>query len=267
VFENKGIELGIDATLIRSAGLTWDVGAAISTLQSEAVDLGDPDANIYGGSAGRVITGSPVPVIRGDLILNPNAIGVPAEYEKNHLFGPNYPTLVFAPSMNITFAGGVSLSMRGEYRGGAYIRNDSGRWTVLIGSTDYGPCIPAQRMIDAGQFDQMTAIERATCWQNELNAKTQAFVNPTDFFKLREVSLRIPLDFVVPERYSATLTFSGANIWRWVKPCGNGTMGSGTADCFREFDPEQQRFNELTTQIWAQPSPPRMLTTSLRLRL
>ncbi len=250
--ENKGLELAVNATLIQSAGLTWEVGAAVSTLHSKALDLGNPDANLGASSAGRVITGEPVPVIRGDLILNPDAIG-PADIEKNHLFGPNYPTLVLAPRTQLSLPGGITLSARGEYRAGNWIRNEGGRWGMLIGSTNYGPCIEAQRMIDAGQFDQMTALERATCWQDELNAKT--FIYPADFFRLREVSIRIPLDRLVSENQSASLTLSAGNLYRWTK------------EEFREFDPEQQRDNEITTQMWAQPSPPMIFTSSLRIRL
>ena len=250
--ENKGLELSVNATLIQTASLTWDVGAAVSTLNSKAVDLGNPDANLGASSAGRVITGEPVPVIRGNLILNPDAIG-PAEIERNHLFGPNYPPLVVAPHTSLSLPGGITFSARGEYRGGHWIRNEGGRWAMLIGTTQYGPCIEAQRMIDAGQIDQMTALERATCWQEELDALT--FIYPADFFRLRELSARIPLDFLVPESYSASLTLSAGNLYRWTK------------DEFREFDPEQQRDNEITTQMWAQPSPPRIFTSSLRIRL
>ena len=125
---------------------------------------------------------------------------------------------------------------------------------MLIGSTDYGPCIEAQRVIETGDVSSLTALERVICNQDDLDGQA-GFIYPTDFFKLREVSIRIPLDFLIPESYSATLTLAGSNLYRWTK------------DEFREFDPEQQRSNELTTQIWAQPSPPRMFTSSIRIRL
>ena len=251
--QNKGIELMASVNPVRGS-VNWEIGANLSTLHSLALDIGGPNVVLSaGGGGGSLVEGQPVPVVRGNFVTNPDEIGAP-NVVSGHLYGPNAPTFVLAPFTSLTFAGGVSVTARAEYRSGGWIRNGGGRWAMLIGSTDYGPCIEAQRVIETGDVSSLTALERVICNQDDLDGQA-GFIYPTDFFKLREVSIRIPLDFIIPESYSASLTLAGGNLWRWTK------------DEFREFDPEQQRSNELTTQIWAQPSPPRMFTSSIRIRL
>ena len=64
-------------------------------------------------------------------------------------------------------------------------------------------------------LSQLTVRERLTCIQ--ANVRSDMFIFPADFFKLRDVSLRIPLGKAIPGTRSSTFVMSAANWFRWKK--------------------------------------------------
>jgi hypothetical protein len=81
------------------------------------------------------------------------------------------------------------------------------------------------------------------------------FYYPADFFKLREVSVQLPLEEFIPGVSQASLTLSGRNLYRWLN------------EDFWNWDPEQIGWegpNSSVASMWEQPSPPKMFTASVR---
>ena len=242
-FTNQGIELTLNAAPIRSADWGWDVGVHLSTNKSEAVDLGGIPAFSVGGG-GWVIEGEPVPVMHGDGVRNGHVSGKPLSdcglpeavadqtlpcIDQDFTYGPNQPTLTWSPSTTVRMPRGISVSARGEFRGGHYMTDGMtggsvGRsawmpqcWDYYVSpydgpSENFAPPDPARHSLELKP--ETPARKWAQCTPttaNNLHATRKA-----DFFRLRTVNAQIPVDFVFPDRVStAVLTLSANNVWSW----------------------------------------------------
>ncbi len=212
--QNNGIELNVDATAVNGATFGWDLGVAVTTNHSKVLSLGGAPAFSLGSDAW-IVEGQPVPVMRGDYIANPDAIAAPV-VEHDHVFGPNQPTLTVMPSTTIRLPKGITLSARGEYRGGMYEGEELTQGSVSR-SSQWPICWPYYQ--DPGNSialkDNTPALWRARCTPKLVQGSYT--IVKADFFKLRNVSLQLPVDFAFPDRVSnATLTLSLDNSYRWV---------------------------------------------------
>ena len=123
---NRGMELGVNATLIDANDFGLDIGSNISTNNSIVLSLGDTATGEYavpfdigGDGGGWVEEGFPIAAARGNLLTNPDAIADPI-FVVDTVIGPSQPTFVFNPSVTIRLPYGIQFSARGEYQAGAY---------------------------------------------------------------------------------------------------------------------------------------------------
>jgi hypothetical protein len=72
--------------------------------------------------------------------------------------------------------------------------------------------------------DGLTARQRVECIQDNTDSDYMFFKG--DFFKLRDVTLRLPMEWAIPRTSSATLSLSMQNWVRWLN------------DDMRIWDPE-----------------------------
>lgn len=225
---NWGTETSINASPIRGEDWGWDVGLDIGTNGSEVVDLGGIPAFTLGGDVW-VVEGQPAPVLRGRWVSNPDEVGEPVFIE-NHIQGPTQPTLTLSPSTTIRLPAGVSLSARGEFRGGHYSRESNfttggvSRNAWMVACWDYyinpydGPSnnfVPPGPEHTLDLKPETPALERALCTPStSVDALT---VKKGDFFRLRTVTASIPADALFPDRVSsAVLTLSLNNFGTWL---------------------------------------------------
>jgi len=232
--QNRGLELALRGIPVQRASWGLDVGLNVSTLHSEVLDLGGAPPFSLGGG-GWVIEGQPAPVIRGRRITNPDEPANP-QFEQNHIYGPNVPTLTLTPSATLQLPRGISLSAVGEYKGGAYVR---------IGNTTHGGvarggfmplCYPYYTVpaVDRTLVPETPALWRARCTPTLTNG--DYWILPIDFFRLRTLAASIPVDFAMPGQVnSATLTLALNESYTWKKN-------------FPELDPEM-RGNQGATDI------------------
>lgn len=225
VIENKGIELNTTGTIIRGQNLTWDLGFSVYTNYSKVLDLGGV-TEFSIGSGGWIIEGEPVPLIRGECILNADEIADPVTEEYCD-YGPNLPTTILGFRTSLSLPADIRISARGEYQGGHYIR-DGAAYNALRRGVIWPACSDAYAFIDAGRADDLTAYQRAVCYQANIGGNPGFLTYPADFFKLREVSatIRIP-NWIMPETVTATFTLSARDAIRWKNKD------------FLMFDPEQ----------------------------
>jgi TonB-dependent starch-binding outer membrane protein SusC len=211
--ENRGIELSVRGTAIQHRSFTWELGTNISTNRSKVLSLGGAPPFSIGG-AGWIYEGHPVPVIKGTLIRNANDIAAP-DTAQNHLFGPNLPTHTIGVNTTLHLPWSVLVTARGEYNGGHWM-GISASSNALQRNVRWPTCFRAHEIImdQGGSVDQLTARERLQCVQRNFHA--QSFRSPADFFKVRELSLQVPLGAVVPATRSASLILSGRNFYRWT---------------------------------------------------
>ncbi len=206
--QKSGIEAAISATLLEMTNLDVKAGLNVSTNQSKVLSLGGaPSFSV--GNFGWVIEGQPAPVLRGRLIKNEDEIGAAIDTVTNHTFGPAQPTLILSPSLNITTWKGISISARGEYQGGAYINEDAS-FQALSRSVLWPTCTRAYSAIAANQ--PLTPRERLTCIP--ANARQDMFIFPADFFKIRDITVTVPLGKLIPHTASSSLVLSAQNVFR-----------------------------------------------------
>jgi outer membrane receptor protein involved in Fe transport len=212
--KNSGHEITVDATLVDRPNFGWDLGLIVYTIHSEVVSLGGaPVLNIGGG--GRIMEGHPVPVIVGDYVKNPDEKADPI-IEKEHVYGPSQPTHTITPSMQLRMPYGITLSARGEYFGGHYIRDANMYGQISRGETAYAGCIRIQDMdIKQKRTSELTALERWRCLQRfATSGNSTGPTNRGDFFKMRDISVRVPLSFWTAVQ-NPSITFSARNAIAW----------------------------------------------------
>jgi outer membrane receptor protein involved in Fe transport len=242
---NTGLELNVDGSPIRRADWGWDVGFNLATNNSKVEELGGIPPFRTGG--GYIAEGGPVPMIRGEYVRNGDVVGTPLAsctiaaaianpalpcIEAEHDYGPAQPTLIWSPSTTVRLPGGISLSARGEYRGGNYTTDSN----FLHGGIQRGawmtPCWPYYANPYDGTRQTPPYKPQTSAHTNALKPDTPANwvaqctpamsregfnTRKADYFKLRTVSAQVPMDFAFPDRVSnSALTVSLNNAWRWL---------------------------------------------------
>jgi TonB-dependent SusC/RagA subfamily outer membrane receptor len=209
--ESKGVELAVQGTVFEKPSFLWDLGATLATNYSKVLDLGGAEPFTV-GNLGWIEEGYPVPVIKGHEVLNPDEIA-DAQLDTARYYGPNLPTHIVGANTAVRFPRGIRLSARGEYQGGHYMY-DNGSWSQLRRDVDWPICLNARALQAADRDDELSGWERKWCVPTAVG-RNSGPVYPADFFKLREVSLAIPVGFVFPGTDNATLILTGRNVYRW----------------------------------------------------
>lgn len=209
--QNQGIEISAEGSVIRKPNFSWILGLSLSTNKSKVLDLGGASNFSLDGNHGWIIEGEPVPVIRGDRITNPDEVGEP-NVQEDYNYGPNEPTHIISLRTTFELPYNITFSARGEFQGGHYIY-DGASLNTLARGVKFPTCYGAFDLIDGGQSDQLTAVQRSRCIPT--NVVSDWFIYPSDFFKLRDVSLRIPIPLQFAGNAQSTFTLSGRNLWTW----------------------------------------------------
>jgi TonB-dependent starch-binding outer membrane protein SusC len=209
--KSSGFEVAMNATVLQTRRFAWDLGLNVATLNSLLVSLGgaSPFMDASGGS-GFYYEGQPFPVIKDKRLLNPNDIADPV-FDPEYFYGPNQPTHTLTGISRLVVPGGISFTLRGEYLGGHYIADNASTGGYRRG-VQWPLCTNAYALMAANRRDEMTAFERAWCVQSNVSGTD---IYPADFFKLREASLRVPLDLVTSRLRNATFTVSARNWFTW----------------------------------------------------
>jgi TonB-dependent starch-binding outer membrane protein SusC len=259
--QNQGIELNLGSTLVDGQNWGFNLDANIYTNASEVLSLGGAPPFSAGG--GWVEEGQPVMAARGTTFRNPDNIENPvactdaldpsrACFAIDQVFGPQQPTLVVGIRPTVRMPLGLELSAMGEYQGGHYI-NDGTSYNGLSRSIRWPTCADYYALADNGNRDQTTALQRFTCEASILRAP---FQRPADYFKIRNVTLQVPLGELIPRSSNSTLTLSAQNFYRWRN-----------AD-FPMFDPEMVAntgFDNQNASITEHIPPPASFIASLRI--
>ena len=212
--EKHGLEMTIGGTVLDREHLGINATLSLTTNSSKVVSLGGaPAFTIGSGNAfAWVMEGQPVPVIRGRLVRNKDALvnaGSAPDTVGNHIFGPAAPTRIIGGTVTVRTWRGITASVRGEYQGGAYISENSS-FQALSRTVLWPTCFGAYDRIAAGQ--QITNWQNATCVQK--NTREDMFIFKADFFKLRDFTVTVPLGKAIPGTSSSSLVFTAQNFLR-----------------------------------------------------
>ena len=219
---NTGVELQLDAEVVRSRDWSVAIGIGLATLHSEVLDLGGSPP--YNDLNGRIMVGQPVPVNWGRRVTAPDAVVGPWNSSRykvdanglaggNLPLGPQLPTHVLTPSLSARVPGNVVLAVRGDYRGG----NRRFVSPIPISRSVRSPlCYPYY-------LDPLSSIalrpETPDLWRERCTpAGGDDYWFDADYFRLRNVSASFPLGFAFTDRISsALLTLTLANAWSWYR--------------------------------------------------
>ena len=248
---NEGVELSLNGKVLVRGDFVWELGATVSTNRSEVLDVGS-------ATSSTIQVGHPAPVVRGTLVRNADEYADPI-LVRDYYFGPSAPTHTFGINTSLDLPRGLRLTARGEYQGGHFIADNASFFMVDRGNG--APfCDAAYEIVPftgyaSGDVSRLTALERARCYKQ--NTHSGLWVYPADFFKVREITLLVPVNSVIPNTRSASLTFSLRNAIRWT----NGD--------FPAFDPEmvssRSNVSALTGGITEHAPSPARFVTSLRI--
>lgn len=218
---NNGMELQINAAAIEGAVWGLDLGLGISTSKTEVLDLGGNEP--FNALSGRIAVGQPVPAAWDDRrVANPDEISDSWEYidEDNdgipdeQYVGPKFPTHFITPSLTLRVPGNISLSARGEYRGGNFVEVNP----MPIDRSVRSPlCYPYY--VDPNTSNELKADGVPSIWRERCTpGGADDYWFDADYFKLRSVSATVPVDFAFPESVSgAMLTLTLANAFDWYR--------------------------------------------------
>jgi outer membrane receptor protein involved in Fe transport len=237
----SGIELAIDASIVRNESVEWTTGLDIATNKSKVLTLGGAPPFVI-GDVGHIAEGLPTPAMIGVRVLNPKEIADPV-LEQNHVYGPNLPTHVIGLRSSLRFRRGVEVSGRAEYSGGNYLYDNASR--SLAQNNSWVVCDKAYKEKADGHPEMLNAWERLYC--NPLTAPQDGPIWPADFVRLRSLSLTMPFRGAMMRARRASMTLSMRNVMLWK----NSDM--------LVFDPEmvgKNGMNSVVRAIEAQvPSP------------
>lgn len=236
---NSGWELGLDARVLQSPTVVWDLGLQFATNDNELVDLGtlpngDPIPEIKTGNQW-FVEGYPMggywdfPMTyedaNGDGIIELSEITIAEEEE---YLGSAIPTKDFSVNSSLTLFNTVRLSALVDYRGGHKLHNltESFRCQFAICEGLYET--------DASLSDQARALGITFTDQ----ATEDGFIEDASFTRLRELGAT----FFLPEEWAqrfgasrATFTATGRNLLTFTDYTG--------------VDPEVNQFGQANFRI------------------
>jgi outer membrane receptor protein involved in Fe transport len=230
--QNRGLELGVNLGLVRTAAVDWNARVNVTAMKSKTIDT--EGREISTGLATYVKEGYPVPAYFGTKVTNPKAIADPI-LQENAFLGAVYPTRIIGAGTTLTLWKNVTLDVLGEFQRGAYLNNFVGYQNALRGI--WRPCFDVQAKLraakagDASALNGVTALQRARCAIDREKQNSNYWIEKADFFKLRSVSLTYDL----PQRLvrfgrATSLTLAGRNLYRSTKYSGTDPEDQDASD-------------------------------------
>ena len=238
---NKGHEIYINAVVIASDNLSWDIGGRLSTNTSMVNTLGqltsigvgwrnyvrapvectaalsgaaDFDGNGFigkGCTVGEMVK-FPLPAFCHDRVQNPDEVAAPDYMEQ--CLGSTTPTRTFGLNTSITFRQRLTFDILGEGMGGHWL--SSGTAYQNARREVWPMCRSTVDAIAAGSRETLTAGERALCDRSVV--RYGMWTQRADFFKIRSASLsyRVPEAWLPSNIRAATVRVQGRNLGTWT---------------------------------------------------
>lgn len=218
---NKGFELDLNVTPIKSKNVSWKVGVNYSHYQNVINKLlpGVDELQLSGFSNGLgggiyAIKGLPYPVIKandwvrdsatGKVIVDP-VTGLPSVDPTAKVFGNTNPTDILGVTTSVNFKG-FTLSAVADYRGGNYIMNELATNFTFEGVSNFSAANGRQRFIfpnsvvlQNGKYVDNTSVAvnngsntgGSGFWPTAIYGTNigSPFITSGAFWKIREISI------------------------------------------------------------------------------
>ncbi len=260
--ENKGLEVVLDATPIKTNNLSWDVTFIYNQNRNKVLDLGgqpiiSPDASSASGTPVNLIVGQPVGVFYGTTYArNPDgsliltSSGFP---QSERALSQANGAIDYVPARSGD--GTVDVS---KPTANVIIGNPNPKWTGSFSTNLTYKKLAFHVLLDMVQGSDVFNADKRTRQgvglgdyaEQELRGEikrgyifgiynTQAFrVDPGSYTKLREVSLNYTLPTLIKAISRLTVGVVGRNLYSWDKYTGFDpeTNAGGNNDLLRGID-------------------------------
>jgi TonB-linked SusC/RagA family outer membrane protein len=281
---NKGAELDINATVVKSKNVTWNVGVNYAHYQNRVDQLLSgvnqlQISSFTGGLLGGIfaVKGRPYPVIEaadwlrdpvnGKVIVDPGS-GMPSLDPTNKIYGNTNPTDILGITTSVSYLG-FTLSAVAEYRGGNQIMNEAGVQLDFTGvsfhSAENGRqrfIFPNSEVMENGKYVPNTNVAvnnggnigGAGFWPTMYTSGVSSpYVTSAAFWKLREVAL----NYDVPAKLLGHLGFvkkiqvgvNGRNLLMF-RPKSNFWSDPEFADDNSNATGKTSEYQTPPTRIW-----------------
>lgn len=215
---NSGHELTVSGDVIRMANYTLSLKAGMTTLNSNAVDIGGQTLTIFTNGRTYVRAGYPVPSYMGKRVLNPDKFETP-QYAAFDYIGSVFATRTYNATLTLQAFKRFTFEALGEWQLGGHNLNAVGYQNANL--KVWRPCFPAQDALrkaaagDSTDLAHFTALARARCTLNTSERDYSLWVEKADFFKLRSLSMTVDLPTkYIPGSRNAALTIAGRNLFK-----------------------------------------------------
>lgn len=221
---NRGLEMAVNATPYTSQNFTWDLRLGGNTLHNEVKDMGDIEPF---GTVNRVEPGMQVGAWVTNRILNINeATGVVTVTDDREFYGNVLPTFEGHFSNTLTLFRNFQLYASLDTKRGHLVRNftDFFRETQLVRSNVRLDTTVLSRRERLRRYGNLTPGQPAFVSDSgrakTVNDVQEAYMQPGDFVRLREVSATFSLPSELSNRYlraeRASITLAGQNLAKWT---------------------------------------------------
>ena len=223
--QNKGLEAQLTASFEPASWAKLDARLQYTNVKGKAVNLGGRVLTIDALSRSYVQEGLPLPAYIGRKVKNPNEFAAPI-VEENQFIGATFPTQIINPSLTLTLFKDFAIEAIGEFQRGGHLVNGSAFQNAGLGI--WQPCFAAQRALraaaagDAAALGTVNARDRMRCAINAADRDYSFWVESSDFFKLRSLSLSydVPKKLVRGVR-DMSVQLTGRNLFVSTKYTGS----------------------------------------------
>ncbi|MFU8813556.1 MAG: SusC/RagA family TonB-linked outer membrane protein [Balneolaceae bacterium] len=205
--ENEGLEVFLRANLIRARNFDFTINSSFSTFTNEVTDMGTAPDFTAGTRSQRVSLGQPVGAWWVTTPVDSNGDGLLDSSETQFTGSTPFPLKTGSVGFQARFFNQLSVSANADYAWDFEVFDAGGWWSWFNG---------LDRAVFPDRFDLDGNPDGSF---NPTTARV-VLLEPGDYFKLREVSVRYEL----PQSFKSNLGLinasvfaTGRNLWMWTK--------------------------------------------------
>jgi len=223
--QSTGLEAQLTATLHPTSWAELELRAQYTSVKSTAINLGGQVLTLDALARSYVKEGLPVPAYLGFKVRNASEFATPI-IDTLQFLGGTFPTQIINPSFTLTLFKRLNIDAVGEWQIGGHLLN--GTAFQNAGLQIWQPCFTAQRALKAAAAGNtaalatVTAGDRIKCSITASERDYSYFVERSDFFKLRSVSVSYELPkSILRSSRPTTIQFTGRNLLRVTNYSGS----------------------------------------------
>ncbi|MEM7380822.1 MAG: SusC/RagA family TonB-linked outer membrane protein, partial [Bacteroidota bacterium] len=240
--QNSGVEVSLNADVVRGQDFLWSVGGNITFLDNEVVSLVDGEDIINGNTIlreGEEINSFYLERYAGVNPANGEPLYLDEEGNVTNEYSASFQTLLEGKSPNSDIEGGFytnfrykGFGLRGDfvYKAGNYILNFQRQQGVAIGNINRNQRVEAfNYWKQPGDQDVLPS----PLFQNTADQGTDRFLEKGDYIRLRTLTLdyNFPRELLGDFGISSLRIFAtGQNLWTITEYNGDPEVGLGSAE-------------------------------------